>query len=300
MKKFGLIGKDIRHSGSPELFREAYGEAWPYDLLEGSSFETLWRKFLNEYDGVNITAPFKEDAWAQVAALAKDGLGSLSGPALRCGAINIAAKDPRTGSIHGDNSDFYAVIMCIAEVCFPGIVEEFRETFGRDYIIKIHQFFLAKAADSVFHKQPKALVAGCGGTGKAAAVAAAELGFSVMLSNRTIERAASFSMDVSQYSIAVCPAELLNHAVREADVIVYTASGVLDGLTSLKSEDFRSPKTGRPKIILESNYFNPSFSGELLSSALEAGVDYISGQSWLRAQALAGYPILTGTEPDSL
>ena len=301
MKKYGLIGREIRQSGSPELFREAYGGKWPYDLLEGDDFEPLWRKFLEEYDGVNITAPFKEEAFGQIMALAKDGFGTISGPAFRCGAVNIAVK-AEDGRIFGENSDFQAVILCIAEAVFPGITSEFIETFGpQNAVKKVHQFFLAKGKEKMLSLGSaedsgniKALVIGCGGAGKAAAVAAAELGCTVTLANRTIERAASFALDVPQYRMSVCPAALLRHAAAEADIIIYAASGPLEGISSLIEEDFKAHAGRLEKIILEANYFKPVFEGKLLEEALKAGATYICGQQWLRAQAVAGYPILTG------
>lgn len=290
MKRYGLIGRDIRRSGSPELFRACYGGKWTYDLLEGDEFEPLWKKFLEEYDGVNITAPYKEAAFKQILALAKDGLGTVSGPALRCGAVNIAAKGA-DGKIIGENSDFQAVILCIAEAIFPGITAEFTETFGPyDAVKKVHQFFLAKGKDKLL----KALVVGCGGAGKAAAVAAAELGCTVTLANRTMERAALFALDAPEYRFAVCPTALLGAAVRNSDIIIYAASGPIDEITRLGKDDFIAASGRGPKIILEANYFSPVFSGKLLEEVLEAGATYIGGQEWLRAQAVAGYPILTG------
>lgn len=301
MKKYGLIGRDIRRSGSPELFREAYGGKWPYDLLEGDDFEPLWKKFLEEYDGVNITAPYKEAAFKQILALAKDGFGTISGPALRCGAVNIAVK-AEDGRISGENSDFQAVILCIAEAVFPGITSEFIETFGpQNAVKKVHQFFLAKGKEKMLSLGSaedsgniKALVIGCGGAGKAAAVAAAELGCTVTLANRTMERAALFALDVPEYRFAVCPTALLGAAVRNSDIIIYAASGPIDEITRLGKDDFIAASGREPKIILEANYFSPVFSGKLLEEALEAGATYIGGQEWLRAQAVAGYPILTG------
>lgn len=301
MKRYGLIGREIRRSGSPELFRAAYGGKWPYDLLEGDEFEPLWKKFLEEYDGVNITAPYKEAAFKQILALAKDGLGTVSGPALRCGAVNIAVK-AEDGRISGENSDFQAVILCIAEAVFPGITSEFIETFGpQNAVKKVHQFFLAKGKEKMLSLGSakdsgniKALVVGCGGAGKAAAVAAAELGCTVTLANRTMERAALFALDVPEYRFAVCPTALLGAAVRNSDIIIYAASGPIDEITRLGKEDFIAASGRGPKIILEANYFSPVFSGKLLEEALEAGATYIGGQEWLRAQAVAGYPILTG------
>lgn len=295
MKKFGLIGRDIAHSGSPEMFRGAYHGRWPYELIEGPEFEPLWQRFLNDYQGVNITAPFKEKAFEQIAALTANGQGALTGPCLKAGAINLAVKTPE--GILGDNTDFAAVVLCIAEAAFPGIVTELSDTFGAGFHKKVHQFFKEQRGN-LYPETPHALVIGCGGAGKAATVAVAELGFKTMLMNRTIEKVASFVMDIPEYEVAVCPAELLRSAVRDCDVLVYAASGRLDGLESLVPADFE-PKPGHPaKIIVEANYKDPAFSGALLEAAKRGGAILMDGRAWLVLQALAGYPVLTGEFPD--
>lgn len=298
MKKFGLIGSDISGSGSPELFREAYGGKWPYDLLEGPDFEVLWRRFLREYQGVNITAPYKEKAFAQIAALTADGLGSLTGPAFKAGAVNLAAKidsgEPGAEPvIHGDNTDFAAVVLSIAEACFPEIVNEFRAEFGTDFVKRTHQFF-GQQFSTLYPQKPQALVAGCGGAGRAAAVAAAELGFDVILTNRTKSRAAAFAMERPEYGFAVCDMQDLKSAVRSCDVIIYTASSDARQLQELEVSDFEKIGPNHTKIVIEANYKTPSFKGTLLMNVLRAGAMYTSGREWLRYQALAGYPTMTG------
>ena len=65
--KYGLIGYPISHSKSPELFRAAYPDTdMSYDLIEESDFSRAYRRFLQEYEAVNVTAPFKGDAFRKV------------------------------------------------------------------------------------------------------------------------------------------------------------------------------------------------------------------------------------------
>ena len=66
MDSFGLIGHPIAHSLSPALFTAAYGGKYPYDLIETPDFEQAWARFLAGYKAINITAPFKENAFARV------------------------------------------------------------------------------------------------------------------------------------------------------------------------------------------------------------------------------------------
>ena len=158
--KFGLIGTGIQASGSPALFRAAYGGRWDYDLLDGTEFLPLWERFLEEYQAVNVTAPFKQDAFAQAVQLAKDGYAGISGPCFKIRATNLAVKTPEGLMFH--NSDFTGVMLSIAEACFPGVVEQCYAVYGERGHIKVHQF-LKEQLGSAYGYKPQALVVGCSG-----------------------------------------------------------------------------------------------------------------------------------------
>ncbi|MBR1959386.1 MAG: hypothetical protein IKA34_02310, partial [Bacteroidales bacterium] len=70
--KFGLIGHPIAHSLSPALFKAGYDSRYPYQLIEGADFEDSYRRFLEGYDGINVTAPFKEPAFAKADILSPE------------------------------------------------------------------------------------------------------------------------------------------------------------------------------------------------------------------------------------
>ena len=63
MKKYGLIGNPISTSKSPALFNAGYSGKYVYDLIEESDFDTAYGRFLDGYEGINVTAPFKEQAF---------------------------------------------------------------------------------------------------------------------------------------------------------------------------------------------------------------------------------------------
>ena len=105
MKRFGLIGHPIAHSLSPVLFTAAYGGRYPYELIEESDFATAWKRFLEGYDGVNVTAPFKELA-AAMDLLPSDEV-SLTG------ATNLVVKTPL--GLEAYNSDYRAVLRIIRD-----------------------------------------------------------------------------------------------------------------------------------------------------------------------------------------
>lgn len=106
MKKFGLIGHPIAHSLSPALFKAAYDGKYAYDLIEGEDFDTSYRRFIEEYDAINVTAPFKEAAFAKADILSEECAST--------GATNLLVKTPE--GIKAYNSDFLGVRMWLSEV----------------------------------------------------------------------------------------------------------------------------------------------------------------------------------------
>lgn len=145
--RFGLIGHPIAHSLSPALFKAGYEGRYPYELIEGENFEESYRKFLEEYDGINVTAPFKELAFAKADI--------LSSECESVGATNLLVKTPQ--GVKAFNSDFLGVRMWLEEV-----------------------------AAEVLTEKISVLIVGLGGAGKAAAAAAESLGMKVVRMNRTV------------------------------------------------------------------------------------------------------------------
>lgn len=105
MKRFGLIGHPIAHSLSPALFKAGYDGRYTYDLIEEEVFDTAYARFLDRYDGINVTAPFKEHAFAKADIVAEE--------CRAIGAANILIKTPE--GIKAHNSDYLGVRMWIQE-----------------------------------------------------------------------------------------------------------------------------------------------------------------------------------------
>ena len=292
--RFGLIGHPVAGSFSPKLFEAAYGGRYPYDLLEGAEFGASWQRFLDEYDGINITAPFKQDAYRAVDALSDD--------ARLCGAVNLAVKTP--AGIVGYNTDVAGVVLAVREALAG------REASGPAGLAScesaLGEAALGQPADTgadagattlaspdtqpVIPGSPgtqpvipgltgnplkEALVVGCGGAGRAAAVAALRLGCRVTLANRTPSRAAALADDLGCDWI---PADDLPSL--SPDLVIYTVPGPMDGFPEFPEA-----------IVLEANYRTPCLKG--------CGRTYISGLRWLLFQAVAGYEIFTGETPDA-
>ncbi len=311
-KKFGLIGYPIATSRSPMLFEKAFGGKYKYDLIEGEDFETSYQKFLDEYQAINVTAPFKQKAFAKVVALAREDKGLVSGPCFKIKASNLLLKGPE--GIEAHNSDFTGIILSVAEAYFPGLTAECYRHFGSRGYIKVHQYFKQNIGE-IFTEKPQALIVGCGGAGRAAAVAAAELGYDVALMNRTPEIAQALADEMPEYNFICVPMSDFKNSVRECELVIYTASRKIEDIDCLSIDDFagdnhnlKSARKAQPeaavnnptpsKVILEANYKTPSFAGAILDKIEYAGALYIPGKIWHTFQGLTGYGIMTGEEPD--
>ena len=96
--KYGLIGYPIGHSLSPAMFRACYPQH-SYELIETPRFEDALVLVRRDFDAVNVTAPFKEDAF-----LAADEADEAT---MRLRAANILIN--RDGRLSAMNSDHLAV-----------------------------------------------------------------------------------------------------------------------------------------------------------------------------------------------
>lgn len=98
---YAVMGNPINHSKSPQI-HSAFAEQTEQDLIYSAILVPL-EKFKHEADnffrtgmGLNITVPFKEDAWQYA--------DTYSSRALRAGAVNTLIKK-EDGSIYADNTD---------------------------------------------------------------------------------------------------------------------------------------------------------------------------------------------------
>lgn len=103
--KFALIGHPVAGSLSPRLIAAAYDGRHSYDLLDFEHFEDAWAAFVAGYDGINVTAPFKQDAFAKVDV--------LSSRAQATGAVNLVVRS--ADGFAGYNTDVDGVLDALKE-----------------------------------------------------------------------------------------------------------------------------------------------------------------------------------------
>lgn len=101
MNKLALVGKDISHSRSPEIYRKLISISIKYDLLDyQNEFEIpTAEELLIKYDGINVTSPYKKHFLTQV---------EVSPLAKEIGAINCLKK--KNGKLFGENTDYLAIL----------------------------------------------------------------------------------------------------------------------------------------------------------------------------------------------
>ena len=132
-------------------------------------------------------------------------------------------------------------------------------------------------------RRPRVLVIGCGGAAKAAALAALKLRMAVMVANRDFRKAREFCFTGG----GMIPLKLEQAAAQAAgaDILIYGLPVRIDLVDNL-------PLEGR--VVVEANYKDPCLD----QRCAEAGATYLSGMDWLREQALSGYRLMTGLDPD--
>lgn len=303
--KFGLIGHPIAHSLSPALFRAGYDGRYPYDLIQGEDFEASYQRFIDEYDGINVTAPFKELAYAK-ADLPSEECRLIK-------ATNLLIKTPE--GIRAYNSDFLGVRLWLMEVLAGNGASSDAATLASERCSENIEAAMAPVERSgtvcpsglsalgadwgLEDNHPTILIVGCGGAGKAAAAAAASLGMKVVLMNRNHDKAVSLANDLNAagYDAEAVVISEFCRCFNEADIVIYNIPTAIPEMQQLLKV---AGLSRTPKHILEANYKDPSFDETYLKTLQELNpeVRYTRGRTWLLYQALTGYEIFTGEKPD--
>ena len=244
MAKCSLIGNPISHSKSPALFEAAYGNGkHTYTLLEASTCKEAVYRFMEEgYTGTNVTSPFKDEVMEYITL--PDSISST------LGSVNTIIR--KGNELHSYNTDYWGV---------KNTLLEFIPTPPEDRL------------------EMKALVVGAGGAGKAAALAARDMGMEVYFANRSSHAAGPFAQKIGAEYI---PLEMIPSVLESCGLLIYNLSMEIEPLKGASLEG---------KVVFEANYARPNLSGK------GAG-KYIDGRYWLYNQAIPAFRLFTGEEPD--
>jgi len=94
--RFGLLGRKLGHSYSPQI--HALLGDYEYPLYEKDPEEIEEFLASNEFDGMNVTIPYKETVMPYMS--------QLSDTAKKIGSVNTVTRLP-DGTLYGDNTDYY-------------------------------------------------------------------------------------------------------------------------------------------------------------------------------------------------
>lgn len=130
--------------------------------------------------------------------------------------------------------------------------------------------------------ESKLIVIGCGGAGRAAALAARDLGFDVTIINRDIKKASDFAL---KSSISFASFDQFSQLAQSARIIIDTLPVLSDLYNSINVKS---------KIVFEAKYSTSA----LKTKCIDEGAEYLSGTLWLLNQALPSFLMFTGEEPD--
>lgn len=110
MIKLGLLGKDIAHTKSPEIYKLLLEEPFEYSLFDYEKKDEIPSALdlLQNQDGISITAPYKTHYLPEVEDLS--GLG----------IINTLRKS-KNGRVQGTNTDILAIEYLLARYLACGI-----------------------------------------------------------------------------------------------------------------------------------------------------------------------------------
>jgi shikimate dehydrogenase len=254
----GVAGRPVLHSMSPVIFRELFrasgSKAAYIRMAAASAAEAIAVFRALGMRGMNLTAPFKEQA---AAALAGSRGEKLSPDALLLGAVNCLVP-LKGGGILGANTD-------------PEGVAGALRLRGVDPAGK------------------RCLVLGAGGAGKAAALALVSGGGDVVVVNRTRSRADEVAALLGCASASL---DELPELASRAEIIASTLASEDLPDPEAWMPDAGGPggyAVGRP-AVLDADYK----TGALARFAASRGLIVATGADWLVGQALPAHRLFMG------
>ncbi len=94
--RFGLLGRKLGHSYSPQI--HAMLGDYEYPLYEKEPEEIEDFMLNGDFDGMNVTIPYKETVIPYMSAISES--------AKKIGSVNTVTRQP-DGTLFGDNTDYY-------------------------------------------------------------------------------------------------------------------------------------------------------------------------------------------------
>ena len=266
-KVYGVVGSPVGHSISPAIHNAAFdatghdGVYLPLLVNPGyESFKAFMESFLAFGDlhlsGLSVTIPHKENALRYLTELGAD----VEPLAARIGAVNTIAI--AGGTLRGTNTDYAAILDTIT-------------------------------ADRATLAGRRVAVLGAGGTGRTAVAALASCGATVVVYNRTRDKADALAAEFDGTPGKVVAASWDKLCGSCCDVFVNTTSVGMSPNVDASPFGDAPPPLSADTLVFDAVY-NPPVT-KLLRQATAAGAKTASGVDMFVRQAAAQFTTWTGT-----
>jgi len=261
-KVYGVVADPVKHSMSPAIHNAGFsavghdGVYLPLLVNPGyESFKAFMETFLNfeglHLSGLSITIPHKENALRYL----KEKAAEVEPLAERIGAVNtivIKAGLP----LRGFNTDYAAILDTITT----------KLSISREQL-----------------KDYRVAVIGAGGTGRTAVAALAEYGATVVVYNRTKERADELAAEFNGKTGQVVSARLEKLCDSCCHIFINTTSAGMHPSIDVSPLDNNAPKFSPDTLVFDTIY-NPMRT-KLLRQAQESGAKTVAGVEMFIRQA---------------
>lgn len=268
-KVFGVVGSPIMHSMSPAIHNAAFTEIGfdgvyvPLLVNEGyESFKAFMESFLAfaplNLSGLSITIPHKENALRYL----KEKGAEIDPLAYSIGALNTIVIEG--GRLKGFSTDYSAILDSITVA-----LKITREQL-KDYCVAI---------------------LGAGGTGRTAVAALANCGATVVIYNRTHEKAEALAAEFNGKSGKVVAARLEKLCDSCCQIFINTTSVGMHPKADVSPIDGMDMKFS-PEMLVFDTIYNP-IKTKLLQTAEAAGATVITGLEMFVRQAVGQFEAWT-------
>jgi 3-dehydroquinate dehydratase/shikimate dehydrogenase len=271
---YGVVAQPVAHSMSPAIHNAAF-DATGYNgiylpLLVNAGYESF-KAFMETFvpfeglhlSGLSVTIPHKENA---LRYLQERG-GRIDPLAERVGAVNTIVIDRAGGTttLRGTSTDYAAILDSITEklgITRAGL---------KDY---------------------RVAVLGAGGTGRTAVAALAHYGATVVVYNRTRERADALAEEFNGKTGKVVAADLEKLCKSCCQIFINTTSaGMHPNIEQSPLGSQAAPFS--PETLVFDTVYNP-METHFLQQAREAGAKTIGGVEMFVRQAAGQFEMWTG------
>lgn len=267
-QKFAIIGHNIAYSVSPAMHNAAYAELGlphTYGLIDEESVDNIVASDFwvdPAFRGMSVTIPHKQAIMPH--------LDELSDAAERIGAVNTVIVDKKTSgegrTLRGDNTDW----------------------------IGIYNPLKARLGDASANKGGAALILGAGGTARAAAYAAMQLGLERIYYNRTPSKAQELADAFGGTVVGDLSGpsdggddKTLGDVCKEKDLKVRVVLSTLPAAAGFELPDWLA--ADKSTVVFDVNY-KPYWT-PLLRQAEAAGLDVVRGSEMLWEQGVGQFEL---------